>query len=104
MTGAIMSYRWRNDVLLPAFMIAIRPEWSCSIGPMMSVAATACPNAAHPTAAPSANRSRARRSGKETDIRRFRLRDSGQGPESSCQSYHKRKQDAQKGVDDSRPG
>lgn len=44
----------------------------------MSVAATARPNAAHPTTAPSANRSRARRSGKKTDIRRFRSRDSGQ--------------------------
>src|SRR5215469_2111397 len=71
MIGAIISYRSRKDFVFPAFMIAIKPAWSCSTGTIASEAATA---RAHPRArlaAPTASRRTLRRSSEVSDIRRF---------------------------------
>src|SRR6516225_10662795 len=68
MTGAIMSYRCRNGAVLPAFIIAISPAWSCSAGAVTSDA-TAAPLTPRASAIEaSASRRRVRRSGKVMDI------------------------------------
>jgi hypothetical protein len=71
--SAIMSYRCRKGTVLPAFMIAIIPAWSCSTGAVISDAAAARPNPRDRAAEPSATRKRVRRVVEATDIGGFLL-------------------------------